>query len=222
MAHKLLVSLLKTVEDTLSEKDKERQLREGVKAYWGIDSVSAFTRMVRTHSDDILKSGQLTADFCTMYTSFPFSIMLRNTVEAIEEAWEYRSKQPPTSSCDGAPPQLTLSTVGWSWCGMGFTLPQVAELLSFLLENNFNYNGCQFMRQITGLPMGMPAAPRIANLSCYPVEKTHAYYLGPGNSQVVCRYIDDMYSAGAPCRLKTATAWHTPPPAKVILWYTWG
>ena len=54
------------------------------------------------------------------------------------------------------------------------------------------------MRQIMGLPMGMPAAPQIANLSCYPVEKAHAYRLGRGNSQVVCRYIDDMYSAGVP------------------------
>ena len=46
--------------------------------------------------------------------------------------------------------------------------------------------------------MGMPAAPQIANLACYPVEKKHAYALGPGKSLAVCRYIDDLYSAGVP------------------------
>ena len=53
-------------------------------------------------------------------------------------------------------------------------------------------------RQIQGMPMGMPAAPQIANLACYPVEKAHAYALGPGKSLAVCRYIDDLYSAGVP------------------------
>eukprot|EP00906_Rhabdomonas_costata_P014231 RCo020484 len=48
------------------------------------------------------------------------------------------------------------------------------------------------------MPMGMPAAPQIANLACYPVEKAQAYRLGPGRSLAVCRYIDDIYSAGVP------------------------
>ena len=53
-------------------------------------------------------------------------------------------------------------------------------------------------RQIQGMPMGMRAAPQIANLACYPVEKAHAYALGPGKSLAICRFIDDLYSAGVP------------------------
>ena len=46
--------------------------------------------------------------------------------------------------------------------------------------------------------MGMPAAPQRANLACYPVEAQHAYKLGPGKSSAICRYIDDIWSAGVP------------------------
>jgi hypothetical protein len=49
-----------------------------------------------------------------------------------------------------------------------------------------------------GMPMGMPAAPQIANLACYPVEARHAYALGPGKCSAICRYIDDIWSAGVP------------------------
>ena len=52
--------------------------------------------------------------------------------------------------------------------------------------------------------MGMPAAPQIANLSCYPVEKQHAYNLGSGRSLTVCRYIDDFWSSGVPLPLQEA------------------
>ena len=82
--------------------------------------------------------------------------------------------------------------------GDGYTLSQVEELLAYLITHNYTCDGGQVRRQIQGMPMGMPAAPQIANLSCYPVEKAHAYALGPGNSLVVCRYIDDLYSAVVP------------------------
>ena len=40
--------------------------------------------------------------------------------------------------------------------------------------------------------MGMPAAPQIANLACYPVEKVHTCALGPGRCLTVTRFIDDF------------------------------
>ena len=95
-------------------------------------------------------------------------------------------------------PQLTLGVSGWSRNGIGYSRDQVVERLTFLLHNNYNYNGGRVMRQIMGLPMDMPAAPQIANISCYPVEKNHSYRLGRGKTDVVCRYIDDIYSAGVP------------------------
>ena len=80
--------------------------------------------------------------------------------------------------------------------GEGYTIPQLEELLTYLITHNYTCDGGKVRRQIQGMPMGMPAAPQIANLACYPVEKAHACALGPGKSFVICRYIDDLYSAG--------------------------
>ena len=198
-AHKELVRLLQQVENALREKDKLRQASEGVKALWGIDSIRAFTAMVRTNPGVILQHGQTTADFCTMYTAFPFGTMIGRTMESIGEAFAFWREKHPPLEVDGAPQaELLLGPGGWSYMGDGYTLSQVEELLAYLITHNYTCDGGQVRRQIQGMPMGMPAAPQIANLSCYPVEKAHAYALGPGNSLVVCRYIDDLYSAGVP------------------------
>jgi len=130
-AHKTLVRLLQHVEEALKEKDKERMSNEGIKAFWGIDSISAFTRLARSHADEVVRNGQFTADFCTMYTSFPFTSMISRTLEAVKEAWEYRAKEAPMP-IDGSThsSELRLGTTGWSWEGIGFTVDQVAEFLS--------------------------------------------------------------------------------------------
>ena len=155
--------------------------------------------MVRTNPDVIIQHGQTTADFCTMYTAFPFGAMIGRTVESVGEAFAFWREKHPPLEVDGAPQaELLLGPGGWSYMGDGYTLSQVEELLAYLITHNYTCDGGQVRRQIQGMPMGMPAAPQIANLSCYPVEKAHAYALGPGNSLVVCRYIDDLYSAGVP------------------------
>ena len=198
-AHKELVRLLQQVEKTLLDKDKLRQANEGVKAFWGIDSIRAFTAMVRTNPDVILEHGQITADFCTMYTAFPFNTMINRTMESIGEAFTFEHEKHPPLVVDGAAPrELSLGPAGWSYEGEGYSIPQLRELLTYLVTHNFTSDGGKVRRQIQGMPMGMPAAPQIANLACYPVEKAHAYALGPGKSLVVCRYIDDLYSAGVP------------------------
>ena len=197
-AHKALVRILQHVEDALKDKDKIRQSDEGIKAFWGIDSVNAFTRMVRANADVVLKNGQVTVDFCTMYTSFPFRSMCDRTLSAIDEAWDFVTQREAGMAEDGASPALTLGPKGWSKVGKGFSKAQVAEFLTYLIEHNYVFIGGRILRQIKGMPMGMPAAPQIANLACYPVEKAQAYALGPGRAFVVCRYIDDIYSAGVP------------------------
>ena len=71
------------------EKDKLRQARDGVETFWGFDSMRAFTAMVRTNSDVILQHRQTTADFCTMYTAFPFGAMIGRTMESVGEAFAF-------------------------------------------------------------------------------------------------------------------------------------
>ena len=44
-----------------------------------------------------------------------------------------------------------------------------------------------------GMPMGLPPAPQLANLGCYPVERDHMYSLPPElRNTAVARYIDDI------------------------------
>ena len=46
--------------------------------------------------------------------------------------------------------------------------------------------------------MGWAPAPQAANLSCYPVERAHAYKPEVPRTAAICRYIDDLWSAGMP------------------------
>jgi hypothetical protein len=154
------VKLLQQIEHSLKEKDKLRQIHEGVKAYWGIDSIRPFTAMVRTNPDAILEHGQITADFCTMYTAFPFGTMISRTMESIGEAFAfYRDKHPPPAG-DGES-ELRLGADGWSYGREGYTMPQLEELLTYLITQNYTCNGGKVRRQIQGMPMGMPAAHRL-------------------------------------------------------------
>ena len=128
-AHKELVRLLQQVEKTLLEKDKLRQVNEGVKAFWGIDSTRAFPAMVRTNPDAILEHGQMTADFCTMYTAFPFNTMISRTMESIGEAFAFEREKHPPLEVDGAPPrELSLGPTGWSYEGEGHSICQLQGL----------------------------------------------------------------------------------------------
>ena len=199
-AHKALVKILQHVELVLLEKDQLRQRQEGIRAFWGIDSVFAFTRLVRSHADLVAQQGQFTADFCNMYTSFSFSDMVSRTMHAVQEAWDFQ-KQLYSTRSDCAMDthwELSLGVGGWSRSGEGLTVSQISEMLHFLIHTNFTFNGGKVRRQIRGMPMGMPAAPQIANLSCYPVEKIHSYNLGPEKTMTVTRYIDDFWSSGVP------------------------
>ena len=97
--------LLQHVEKTLKEKDTQRQVNEGIKAFWGIDSINAFTRLVRTNPDAVLQHGQTTADFCTMYTAFPFDTMIGRTMESVNEAFEFQHIRNPPPASKGKPHQ---------------------------------------------------------------------------------------------------------------------
>ena len=71
----------------------------------------------------------------------------------------------------------TLTVTGWSWDGLGYTLLDLKSLITFAVQNNFTCNGGRVRRQIKGMPMGLPPAPQLANLACYPVERDHMYTL---------------------------------------------
>ena len=190
--NKALVQLLKHVESALKEKDELRQQREGLKAFWGIDSVESFVRMVRTHSKDILAGGLETADFTTMYTAFTFDAIIERTMLSATEAWGFaRDTLVPIGVDASVEPRLT--TEGWRWDDMGYSISELREMVTVAVCNNYTCNGGRVRKQIRGMPMGLPPAPQLANLACYPVERDHMYRLPPQlRSTAVMRYIDDI------------------------------
>ena len=87
---KTLVRMLLHIEVVLKQKDQVSQRHDVFMLFW-IDSVSTFTRLVRSHADVIVPQDQYTADFCTLYTSFDFELMI--DIQAAEEAWHYQHQQ---------------------------------------------------------------------------------------------------------------------------------
>lgn len=151
--------------------------------------------MVRTNPQAILDHGQVIADFTTMYTSFPFELIIRRVGSSVGEAffsWQMKHPRPEGS------PQVRLGMEGFNRLGEGYTICEVQDLLIFLMAHNYTCNGGRVRRQIKGMPMGMPAAPQIANLACYPVEKEWSYQMGRGATAMASRFIDDLYSAKIP------------------------
>ena len=190
---KVFVRMLKHVIGSLKEKDQIEQQKTGLRCFWGIDSVKEFTLLVRTNGASILRYGMETYDFATMYTSFPFSTILENTMSSIREAAAFESSKSATE--ERLP---NLSEEGWTW-GSGLSIAQIKEQLTFLLNCSYSCNGGTVRRQISGMPMGLPPAPQLATLACYPVEKN--FVLQHQIKGIACRYIDDFWCCGT-----------TPPP----------
>ena len=118
------------------EKDKLRQASEGVKTFWGIDSIRAFTAMVRTNPEVILQHGQTTADFCSIKTAFHFGAMIGRTMESVGESFAFWREKHHPLEVDGAPQaELLFGPGGWSYMGDGYTLSQVEELLTYLITH---------------------------------------------------------------------------------------
>ena len=185
---KSLVKLLKVVITSLKELDIKRQQEGGPRCFWSIDSINEFSRLARTHADLLVKEGMATFDFTTMYTAFPQETLLSNVMASIEEAHQFESsKSPPGGG------EVMLSEEGWSFCD-GFPLSKIKEFLTFSIATAYTLNGGKLRKQIRGIPMGLPHAPQLVALACYPVEKAYALVSRPAG--VICRYIDDFFCSG--------------------------
>ena len=119
--------MLQLIEKALIEKDEDRQQRTGVKCFWGIDSVSAFTQLVRTHTSEIATQGQTAADFTNMYTSFPHDLIVARIRESASEAWAWKSATDGPIVADDTQP--TLTPAAWMWDDSGYSLDELMEML---------------------------------------------------------------------------------------------
>ena len=185
---KHMVNVLKHVCKTLQDIDQVRISQGGPQCYWSIDSVDQFTKRLRAEAAFVVQHPQRTVDFTTMYTELEHKRILTNVEQALAEAWEYHT----SSSAHGMGVPL-LSAAGWSW-DVGWSKGEVMSALAFLVHNAYVINGGNLQRQIKGLAMGLPPAPQIATLTCYPVEKAFALATLP--TGLCFRLIDDIYANG--------------------------
>ena len=62
------------------------------------------------------------------------------------------------------------------------------------MDTAYTWNGSVVRRQVCGLPMGLPHAPQIVALACFPIERDYALHTRPAG--LVCRFIDDIFVSG--------------------------
>ena len=48
--------------------------------------MNEFSRLVRSHSKDVVRAGMATCDFATMYTAFDQTVICQNVIAAFKEA----------------------------------------------------------------------------------------------------------------------------------------
>jgi hypothetical protein len=190
---KALVKVLDHVCNSLKAFNEIRERETGLQCYLSIKSVNEFTRLVRIHSAEVAQQGLATYDFTTMYTSFDQQFILGNIMKAYKQAQDFEASRCPTGN---EPPNMTEG--GWVF-GEGWSLDDVESMLRISLTTAYTVNGGKVRRQTKGMPQGMPHAPQMANLACYPVEE--AYILANKQKGLLRRFIDDFICSGA-----------TPPP----------
>jgi len=185
---RFLVKALDHVSNSLQAKDEIRQQESGLCCYWPIKGVNQFTRLARVHASHIQQHGMATFDFTTMYTAFDQDVIAKNVMEAYEEAQQYEASRCPQGS---DLPNMTEG--GWVF-GEGFSREKIEAMLRFTLATAYTVNGGKVRRQIKGMPMGIPHAPQMANLACYPIEK--AYTLAHRPTGLIRRFIDEFFTSG--------------------------
>ena len=147
-----------------------------------------FTRLVRSHAEEIIRQGMETFDFSTMYTSFDQRTILENVMEAFGEA-----QQEVASMCPTGSDVPSITEKGWVF-GEGWSADEVRDMLWVTLSTAYTVNGGKVRRQVRGMPMGIPHAPQMANLACYVVERDYMLVHKPKG--LVCRFIDDFFTSG--------------------------
>ena len=168
--------------------------RTGINPWWSIDSTYDFLDICnRIQTRNINNKHLFTGDFSDMFTSCKHETMRKNLCSVIEICFRnscctylklYNGKLTYTN--DSTNKQL-------------FRKEDIYELIDFILDNNYvSYAGFTF-KQIKGVPMGLPSAPKMIDLTMayceyrYMSNSTNATFARAiGN--YTCRYVDDFFS----------------------------
>ena len=96
---------------------------------------------------------------------------------------------------------VCLTNDGWKWLDQGateagtlgaWTLHQVFEMVEFVVTNGYINRGGRLRHQLRGFGKGLPCAPQLANLACYPVEADFANKCQPKKVEINFRFFHDI------------------------------
>ncbi len=164
--------------------------RTGRRCFWSVDNTEQvlhrLKRMVRVQN-------VLTADFTTLFTTLPHSVIKSNIFELVNMGFRSSGLDFINVTSDGR-----VNFVGYNGSrGISLTKQEVMELISFGVNENYVMFGGVIMIQTLGTPIGGVASAQYANAVLSMQEFRYAKV--PTNSQFhAVRYVDDLAVWNAP------------------------
>ena len=169
------VKILRTVMDTLREREEQHYKTTGIRKWWTVESIEEVALGIKDAEHKLVGKKMRTADFTTMYTKLPHERLFK-TVETIwERAVSFKA------SVTGIEParwglqqdhegEYQYSVVTNEKDSESMTKDTFMSLMRHLITENYIWNGKELRKQVIGIPMGSPVSPHLANLFRYVVE----------------------------------------------------
>lgn len=167
--------------------------RRGTPAYWSIDSsLGAKENLCRIRNVKCITS----ADFSTLYTSLPHSIILREMGYLIEKLFKNEGKR---YLCIGYKNSFYSNEIV-DRCNC-LVKEDILALVEYVLQNTFVKFAEYMFQQVSGIPMGGNASPLLADLTLSVLEFKFLQSTTPAlryRMKHTFRYIDDICNLNDP------------------------
>ena len=165
---KALTSVFKLFYRQIEKYNKIDHFFTGVKTFWVIQDKKPVVNTIRNLNKRKNAKSIMTYDFSTLYTKIPHDKLK----EVLHELTDFCFK-----GCTRN--KILVNEYGATWLntktsesknGLKFTIANVKEAITYLLDNCYFNVGDQIFKQRIGIPMGSDPAPFFANLFLYYYE----------------------------------------------------
>lgn len=192
---KLLDSILGFIKIHFRNITRKILQRSGINPWWSIDSTYDFLDICNKLQNKQLNGKYLfTGDFSDMFTSCKHDTMRKNLCSIINMCFK-------NSCCtyikiDNGKVSYTNES---NTRKLIFRKEELYEMIDFILDNNYvTFAGFTF-KQIKGVPMGLPSAPKMIDLTMSFCE--YKFMTNKANEAIsrlignnTCRYVDDFFT----------------------------
>ena len=168
--------------------------RTGINPWWSIDSTYDFTDICHRLQNKKLGTKYIfTGDFSDMFTSCEHNTLRTNLCNVINIC--YRNSGFTYIKVHNGKVTYTNEETDTR----SFRKEDLYEMIDFILDNNYVTFAGHIFKQIKGVPMGLPSAPKMIDLTMAYCEYK---YMSNSSNQITarnignytCRYVDDFFS----------------------------